>query len=46
MNGAPLGVSGAVPLMSTFDQALPVTPTWPRAEPHARHSAGRVSLSS
>lgn len=35
MAGVYLGVSGAVPLMSTVDQALPVTPTWLHAAPFA-----------
>lgn len=35
MAGVYLGVSGAVPLMSTVDQALPVTPTWLHAAPYA-----------
>jgi len=30
-----MGVSGAAPLMSTVDQALPVTPTWLHAAPCA-----------
>lgn len=30
-----MGVSGAAPLMSTVDQALPVTPTWLYAAPSA-----------
>ena len=33
----------ACPLMSTVDQALPITSTWLIAAPRAKHSADRVS---